>query len=306
MTAPRWIAAAWGPSSLRIWAMAGRKVLTEGASDQGVSRLGPRDFESALLTLASGMLPPDEVTPVLICGQAGARKGWVEVPHEMVPCAPHAAPPMPAPSLDSRISVGILPGLGQIDPPDVMRGEETRIAGFLLDRASFDGVLCMPGLHGKWVRLRHGIVQGFRTMMTGEIYGLIARQSVLRHMMDDSWDEAAFRNAVDESTRHPETIVSSIFGIRASALLSNPTPGLARARLSGLMVGCDIGAMRTWWHNRPVAVLGTERVSELYASALASQGADVEALAGDRLTLAGLIAAHERTGRLEPSEAAHT
>ena len=42
---------------------------------------------------------------------------------------------------DPRIAVSILPGLCQADPPDVMRGEETQIAGYLAENPHFDDVV---------------------------------------------------------------------------------------------------------------------------------------------------------------------
>jgi 2-dehydro-3-deoxygalactonokinase len=41
----------------------------------------------------------------------------------------------------------IAPGVMQVTPADVMRGEETQIAGALTILPSFDGVICLPGTH---------------------------------------------------------------------------------------------------------------------------------------------------------------
>jgi 2-dehydro-3-deoxygalactonokinase len=82
---------------------------------------------------------------------------------------------------DPRLRVSILPGLKQAVPPDVMRGEETQIAGFLAAAPGFDGVLCLPGTHAKWVQISAEEVVSFRTFMTGELFDLLSTQSVLRH-----------------------------------------------------------------------------------------------------------------------------
>lgn len=296
MAGVHWLAADWGPASLRVWAMTGHEVQAEGASDLSMEHLGPADFEPALLALADSMLPPGEVTPVLVCGVAGARRGWIEVPYARLPCRPSARRPVRAPSTDPRLSVGILPGLCQTEPPDVMRGEETRVAGFLTIRPDFDGTLCLPGTHPKWVRLCDGSVLAFRTAITGELYRLLVRGSILRRAFDDIWNDRLFHAAVDEAFCHPERIAGTLFSLRAGALLDPPTTGQIRGRLSGLLIGSELAAMRDMWQGRPVAVMGCERLSHLYATALDEQGAEVETIAHDRMTLAGLIATFEQTG----------
>ncbi|AMY67488.1 2-dehydro-3-deoxygalactonokinase, putative [Frigidibacter mobilis] len=48
---PDWIAVDWGTSQLRVWAMAGGRVLAAAASEDGMGRLAPAAFEPALLRL---------------------------------------------------------------------------------------------------------------------------------------------------------------------------------------------------------------------------------------------------------------
>lgn len=49
-----------------------------------------------------------------------------------------------------------------------MRGEEIQIAGYLAEKPDFDGVICLPGTHTKWVRISAGEIVGFATFLTGE------------------------------------------------------------------------------------------------------------------------------------------
>jgi 2-dehydro-3-deoxygalactonokinase len=119
--------------------------------------------------------------------------------------------------------------------PDVMRGEETQIAGFLAANPGYDGMLCLPGTHSKWARVHAGRIERFRTFMTGELFALITSQSVLRHTTDSNgWDEAAFETAVGEIAANPEALTGKLFGLRAGPLLTGMPPEAARARLSGL------------------------------------------------------------------------
>ena len=287
---PDWIAVDWGTSRLRAWAMgADNAVLDHAASGDGMARLDRAGFEPALLRLVGPWLAGGRRTDVVACGMVGARQGWVEAPYRAVPCDPldpHGA--TVAPAADPRMTVRILPGLSQADPPDVMRGEETQIAGFLGTEPDFDGLLCLPGTHTKWVTLRAGRVEGFRTAMTGELFDLLSGHSVLRHSLDGGWDDAAFAEAVALTRNEPARLATELFAIRAASLLGTPAPGAACARLSGLLIGAEIAALGP---PRDVAVIGTEGAARHYATALTAAGFRTTGHDATGITLAGLIRA---------------
>jgi len=289
-SSPRWIAADWGTSNLRLCAVsADGSILAEASSSEGMGSLAPEQFEAALLRLAGGWLGPG-VTPVLAAGMVGARQGWVEAPYRATPCAPLAAGQLTrAPCRDPRIAVFIAPGLSQARPTDVMRGEETQIAGALALYPEFDGVFCLPGTHSKWARVSAGEVVGFQTFMTGELFALIAGQSVLRHSLtgQDS-DEAAFDEALSDALSRPERVAARLFSIRAESLLSGLSPAAARGRLSGLLIGMELAAARPFWLGQRVALIGSAGLCTSYARALSAQGVPSETLAAADCTLAGL------------------
>ena len=288
-----WIAVDWGTSNLRAWAMRGGEAVAEAGSDKGMGSLTPEQFEAALLELIEPWLGQARMT-VVACGMVGARQGWIEAPYASVPCPPVGAGAVKAPVSDPRLDVTILPGLSQITPPDVMRGEETQIAGFLAGTPDFDGILCLPGTHTKWVQVSAGEVVSFRTYMTGELFALISKQSVLRHSMDDGWDEEAFRVAVRDGMADPQALAGRFFAIRAGGLVGTPIPGAARARLSGLLIGAELAATKPYWLGQRIALLGDGRLAGLYANALAAEGAVPETADVTRATLTGLTAAYEK------------
>lgn len=293
-----WIAADWGTSNLRVWAMAADgRVLAEAGSDQGMGKLPPEGFEPALLRLVEPWLGPG-VTPVIACGMVGARQGWVEARYRSVPCTPLDGDMLTAaPVQDARLRVLIAPGLSQAQPADVMRGEETQIAGALALNPGFDGVLCLPGTHSKWAHVSAGEVVGFQTFMTGEMFDLLARQSVLRHGLqgaDAAPDDAAFDAAVSDALSRPERLAARLFSLRAEGLLDGLAPATARARLSGLLIGAELAASRPYWLGQPVALVGSPRLSAAYARALAAQGVMARILDGTASTLAGLASLRSR------------
>ena len=289
---PAWIAADWGGTNLRVWAMgAGGEALAEAESDSGAGSLSSAEFEPALLALIGPWLAESapEPTPVLICGMAGGRQGWREAAYLKTPCAPLKPSAAVAPPVeDSRIRVRILPGLAQTEPPDVMRGEETQLAGVLALSPGFEGVAVLPGTHTKWARLQQGRVIEFASFMTGEIFALLAGRSVLRHgVASEGWDEAAFL----EGAARPEAIAAKFFRIRAEGLLRGLDPVAARSRLSGLLIGAELAATRSFWMGESVALVGSPGISHAYAAALSAQGAEVLAFDAAETTRAGLAAA---------------
>jgi 2-dehydro-3-deoxygalactonokinase len=211
-----------------------------------------------------------------------------------VPCQPVGDQGIKPAAFDQRLDVTILPGLSQSDPADVMRGEETQIAGFLSQSPNFDGVICLPGTHTKWVQVSAGEVVSFRTFMTGEMFDLMSGTSVLRFSMDESWHEDSFAEAVRDSMSHPHMMASRFFSLRAESLLGTPVPGTARARLSGLLIGSELAAARPYWLGQNVVVLGEGTLAGLYAIALEGEGVAPEVVEVSGVTLAGLTAAYQK------------
>lgn len=289
---PDWIAVDWGTSNLRVWAMGPDRVLASAASDDGMGQLPREGFEPALLRLVEPWLGARPV-PVVACGMVGARQGWHEAPYRAVPCAPVAAGAgVAVPGTDARLRVTLTPGLMQPRPADVMRGEETQIAGALALHPGFDGVICLPGTHSKWVQVSAGEVVSFQTFMTGEMFALLSRQSVLRHgMAGDGWDASAFATGLEDGLQRPERIAAQLFRLRAEGLLAGLGPDAARARLSGLLIGTELAAAKPYWLGQRVMLIGAAGLVAHYSAALTRQGVACESLDATDCTLAGLARA---------------
>jgi 2-dehydro-3-deoxygalactonokinase len=290
-----WVAVDWGTSNLRVWGLdRSGEIRAEASSAKGMAKLDRDGFEPALLELIGDWLPAGRPTPVLACGMVGARQGWVEVPYRQVPCTPVALDRVGRPpTRDPRLQVMIIGGLCQAVPADVMRGEETQIAGLLLDRPGFDGVLCLPGTHTKWARVQSGEIVAFYSVMTGEVFALLAQQSVLRHSLDgDGWEDAAFARAVSDTVADPAGFIGRLFSVRAEALLAGLSAAGARARLSGLLIGAELAATQAYWKDAAeLTLVGNGAQAAHYAEALRVVGRTPAMVDGSLVTLAGLRAA---------------
>lgn len=287
----KWVAVDWGTSNLRAYAIdAENSVLAELSSDKGMNMLTRDQFESALLELLEPWLDDARILQVFACGMVGARQGWVEAEYQMVPCPPVVNSILTqAPTSDPRIRVSILPGIAQMDPPDVMRGEETQLAGLLMQNPGFTGPACLPGTHSKWVQMVDGIIVSFKTFMTGELFSLISSQSVLRHCLSDSGLEMdIFLEAALTGYNDPDVVLRDLFSLRAASILKDANPDTARARLSGLLIGQEIAFAKQFWSERPPIIIGSPKFAGLYARVLKEFSIDATILNSQEATILGL------------------
>ncbi|MFB9221783.1 2-dehydro-3-deoxygalactonokinase [Paracoccus cavernae] len=295
-TSPDWIAVDWGTTRLRVWAMGDTGARAARSADRGMAGLSPEEFEPALFNLIEDWLPESEAIEIIACGMVGARTGWIEADYRAIPCPPLDPHRAIRPKVrDPRLSVRILPGLSQANPPDVMRGEETQIAGFLAENPGYEGALCLPGTHSKWVRIKDGAVTSFQTFMTGEQFALMSQQSVLRLSIGAVEPSAeAFDAAAEAVLADPHLAMRGLFGLRASALLEGATGSQIAGRLSGLLIGAEIAAAREFWESGPVTLIAAPALTALYARALGFAGCTPAVTDGGALVLAGLTSAYRQ------------
>ena len=290
MITPAWIAVDWGTSNMRAWALsADGSILAQAQSDKGMGALTPDQFEPSL---RAALCDWDLSVPIIACGMVGARQGWIEADYAAVPCSPT---PAGFTQPDSGLDVHIIPGLKQPSPADVMRGEETQIAGFLSLNKNWDGVICLPGTHTKWVHISADEVVSFQTYMTGDLFAAIGDQTVLKHSVtSDDWDDAAFDAGVNDAMARPERLAARLFSLRAEGLLNGMTNATARARLSGLLIGAELAGAKPYWLGQQIAVIGAGPLAALYIRALELQSAPAMQVKAEAITLAGLHAAYKR------------
>lgn len=321
MTGPAVAAVDWGTSSFRLWLLdAAGAVLAERRSGEGMLTAGAEGFGAILEKHLAGAGAPDGL-PVIVCGMAGARQGWIEAPYVTVPAGLDGilAGAVPVPGQGSGQGSGqgtgqgsgrprtirILPGLAQRIPeaPDVMRGEETQLAGVLPLFATGRHVICMPGTHSKWVEAEDGVISGFRTWLTGELFSVLSKQSILRHSLGENAapatpDAPAFVAACNEALGHGGDLGPALFGIRAATLLQDLQPADAAARLSGLLIGAEVASARRLLDipDGKVILVASGPLGSLYAAALKLAGLSVLQADADEAVRAGLFEAAKRLG----------
>lgn len=295
-----WVAVDWGTSNLRAWGIATDGAIAfEATSAKGMAAIAREDFPGVLLDLLAPHIGDTQRQQVLVCGMAGARQGWIEAPYLTAPAdltelAKAAVIPPDAPP---NLSVAILPGVCQRETggENVMRGEETQLLGVSSLVDGFTGAVCMPGTHSKWAALEGSHISRFATAMTGEMFDILRTHSVLRHSLVEPYDpvdrEDGFAVGSQLGLHDPGRLTSTLFTVRAAALVSGRSSGWCAGYLSGLLIGTEIAASKDWFENAPVVLVGAPGLTALYARVLSQAGAEAKMLDATAATLAGLASA---------------
>jgi 2-dehydro-3-deoxygalactonokinase len=271
-------------------------VLAERRSDEGMTTASKTGFAAVLASHLAAVEAPDGL-PVIVCGMAGARQGWVEAGYIDVPAPLSSiltgAVPVPGESRDVRI----LPGLAQRDEavPDVMRGEETQLLGALGPESRGTRAVCMPGTHSKWVSVRAGTVERFATFMTGELFGAVSGATILSLAVagaDDADDIDAFRSAVIAAFERPAFAANLLFQVRSGQLLHGGTPAAAREKISGTLIGLELAAGLAGEASKAgITLVASGRLQRLYQLAFESVAVAVRSINAEDATRRGLAMA---------------
>ncbi|GAB4354048.1 MAG: 2-dehydro-3-deoxygalactonokinase [Oricola sp.] len=298
------VAVDWGTSHLRIWLLArDGRVLAEHRSDEGMGATARERFHAVLEAHLAALAVPADV-PVVMCGMVGSRQGWAEARYLAVPASLADIAAQAVRIAGISRDVRIMPGISKpdADAPDVMRGEETQLLGLnRLSPVAGERVVCMPGTHSKWVRMRGDTILDFASFMTGDAYAVLSRHSVLRHSLSGEGVDpasAAFRDAVRASLESPADILARLFSIRPASLLLDLRPRDAASRLSGYLIGQEIaGAGARFTLPRRIDLVGGPPLGALYAEALGVAGIACDLHDSDALAIAGLAGAASASPR---------
>ncbi len=300
MGAGRIVVVDWGTTAFRAWLVeADGTVIDEIASGRGMRDLARDAFApycaERLAPWRAGSTPP----PVYMAGMVGAAQGWRLAPQPRLPIGlSDLAGDLVA--ADGLTDAWIVPGArfesadGAID---VMRGEEVQIFGAAARRGRRDAVLCLPGTHSKWARLRHGVLESFTTYMTGEVHQVMLEHSILGKTADRGapFDATAFEAGMAASERSP-SLLHTMFLTRSLALWQRLAPQAGASFLSGVLIGAEIAAARREpLGDEPILLVSGEALRRPYETALAHHGIAHDFVSARDASLEGIravVAAH--------------
>lgn len=264
MTSGAFLAVDWGTTNRRVYRIAadGTVEATE-RDDRGILSLTRDDYpaEAAAIRDRMGDLP------MLCAGMVGSNRGWSELPYA------------PAPAGIEQLSnalhwvepgrTAIVPGVSCLDSgrADVMRGEEVQLLGAVLGGfAPRDALLCQPGTHCKWAWMTDGRIGRFATAMTGELFALLQRHSLLSAQMAGTAapNDDFLRGVADAGDMD---LLVRLFGVRADMVTGRRKEVDATSYVSGLLIGTDVRA-RLGREKAPIHILADPTLGALYRAAI--------------------------------------
>ncbi len=333
------VALDWGTTTFRAWLLDGTgAVLDEVRSADGALTLSARAdsararaaaFEATFARLCRSWLDEHPGIPVLCSGMAGSNVGWAEAGYLDVPAelGGLAYRLTVVPAGDSVVH--LVPGLRATGAhPDVMRGEEVQLVGALaatsaapppatsgVDAGPGHGAganrrrtVVLPGTHSKWVRLDGDRVAGFSTAMTGELYGLLLRDSILGRLAEGEAGPAAsdaFTWGLEaEAGQGDERGLPALLFTARTLVLADRLAGAQVADyLSGLLIGAEVRHALRAEPADVVTLCGSPSTTDRYRLALERSGVTVRAV-GEDAAARGLwrVALDAGLASLDPTE----
>lgn len=298
MSEATFIAGDWGTSRLRLYLCDARGSVLARGEAEGAS------VPDCAGRFAAAVAPWDKahgVLPAVLGGMVGSTIGWKDVPYLRCPARPGGIAGAALRFEAGGRAIAILPGLsctGKTGAPDVMRGEETQILGALrLHPALAKGrhLFCMPGTHAKWVMVEDGAVIQFQTALSGELFELLRRHSVLaRDGGEVAVESPALARglAFVRANTHAD-LLHLLFSTRARVVTGEMAKGDAASYLSGLVLGKDVAtALKLFEPDGPVQLICTPVLAALYGRVLGAYDVQSAVIDGDAAALAGLVHAH--------------
>ena len=292
---PALVAVDWGTTNRRVYALdAAGAVLGRETDGLGVTSVPADGFEAEVASIRARW----PGAPLLLAGMVGSDRGWTQVPY--VACPAGLSEIIAGLHWIEPGQVAIVPGLAfSADTrADVMRGEETQYFGAVaMGALAPDGLACHPGTHVKWAELADGRIARFRTVMSGELFALIRKHSILSAMIqsDAVGSGPVFAAGVAHGLGTGD-IAAELFQVRARVLLGKLPAADAGDYVSGLLIGDDLRIGLGRLRADVVPVIGAPNLTALYAVALAVAGRQAVEVDGEAAFIAGIRAIAKEAG----------
>ncbi len=278
MSTPHLIAVDWGTTNFRAYlAAADGRILSQSQSARGILAVQNNAFADVLRAEIAPWIREHGALPVMMSGMIGSRQGWIEAPYVRCPAGVREiAAALTRFEVDGIGTVYLVPGLDHLpagEAPDVIRGEETQIIGAISTASEQDATFVHPGTHSKWATVSGGIITGFTTYMTGEVYGALKDHTILgRLMRDGATDGSGFLQGVAAARRDGSAgnLLHQLFSVRTLGLFELLPPEELAEYLSGLLIGSEIAAAAR--SRRTITIFGSDALTERYGKAAEALG----------------------------------
>ena len=246
----------WGTSSfrLRLINIADNSILAETTDGKGIAAVynewlqsGHNEddridfYKNILLSKIKNLTGYClEGAPMIISGMASSSIGITELSYGDVPF-PISVDNLQVTKIpaDTKFTHEILLVSGLKTTDDVMRGEETMLAGCEINDDN-EQLIIFPGTHSKHAIVKDKTLVDFKTYMTGEMFELLAAKSILSKSVakNEHHQNNVFERGVKEGACG--NLLNTMFHVRTNYLFKALTPEENYHYLSGLLIGCEL------------------------------------------------------------------
>jgi 2-dehydro-3-deoxygalactonokinase len=286
----------WGSTNFRAYRIASDgTLLDEYAEAAGVARLD-RSGMAELVARVLRRWPGHGA--VVACGMIGSNIGWQAVPYANAPASLADVAAVAAPSCIGAVNVLLLPGIrcrrAYDGGPDMMRGEELELFGFVALHAGWRGLVALPGTHTKWAWFDQGRITDFFTSMSGELFDRLTSGGLLASIVDgEAVDGPVFLDGVSMGCERKLGLATLLFGARARVISGQLDKSDAASYIRGLVIGAEIADALAIYPNlagTAVPLIGNGPLCKLYRSALAARAINSYTVDSKTACLAGFHA----------------
>lgn len=279
MLQPSLLALDWGMSNLRSYLLAADGIVIDSrTAPLGVKVVQAGQFRETLFAHCGDWLEQNPELRVIAAGMIASRQGWKEAPYVSTPALPRNLALM-ADRADHLIDhpFALLPGVSHTplgSPPDIMRGEAVQLLGALSDLGIEDGVFVLPGAHCKWIKVKDGAIDAFQTYMTGELYEVLSRHSILGRLFpaEPVASLTGFTQGLANAQFQYNNLAHMLFSTRTLGLFGQVAAADLPGYLSGILIGDEITNGMRWAGTGNVTLIGSSSMTRLYRHALAGFG----------------------------------
>jgi len=271
----------WGTTNfrLRLVETATLRTCWENKTDQGIkkcysafqaqSELDQKSFYLSCLSQEVQKLPEGHRKHSIVAsGMLTSNMGLLELPYADLPFQTNGD------SLNQKKIVtpwgaDLLLISGVSSNTGMMRGEETQAIGLEEYLGSFStGVLLLPGTHSKHLSYEHGSFFAMKNFMTGELFEVLGRHSILMNSIETTPWETLYKDTFLKGFQLGSTSgsASNLLHIRARHVVGNRDKKTNYFLLSGLLIGDELSYLRNSGEN--VFLAAPDAIFELYKTGL--------------------------------------
>jgi 2-dehydro-3-deoxygalactonokinase len=255
----RFLSCDWGTSSFRLRLVDKATVVDEVKSDKGNASIfeeWKKEQHSERLSFYQAYLAQQiknledksgsslRHIPVVLSGMASSTIGMIELPYKHLPFKIDGSD-LERKTIKATASFPhqLIIISGARTDIDVLRGEETLLAGCSTLDSKGKGVFIFPGTHSKHLFVENDLVKDFKTYLTGELFHLLSTKSILSNSIEkNEFVESKFSNIFSEAVNKGATlnILNAAFHTRTNQLFGAKNKEENYHYLSGLLIGAEL------------------------------------------------------------------